>query len=326
MPAVVDFRYHLVSIIAIFLALALGVVVGTTYLNGQFVDGLEASIRGLTGDKRTLEATVGQQRTQLASDAQLVETVTPALVSGWLSGQRVVLVSAPDTTGVRDELVPVLEGAGATVTLQVQLRPDLLDPLRAPALDDLVARLSTGSTTGSTSQERAFHLLAAALARTGEQPRLSDREAAAVLEGFDGLDLLDADEPAGERATLAVLVAAEPTPGPQPTGQPALDAGLVALATALDEAGDGVVVAGSRAAADGDGLLRAVREDGAAAALVSSVDGADRPPGRVAAVAALREQATGQSGHYGTGQGSSGPLPSVPLPSVPPAVPTPRPS
>ena len=30
----IDFRYHIVSIIAVFLALAVGIVVGTTALNG----------------------------------------------------------------------------------------------------------------------------------------------------------------------------------------------------------------------------------------------------------------------------------------------------
>ncbi|MFN2523414.1 MAG: copper transporter, partial [Mycobacteriales bacterium] len=40
MAAIIDFRYHLVSIIAVFLALALGIVVGTTALNGGIVDTL----------------------------------------------------------------------------------------------------------------------------------------------------------------------------------------------------------------------------------------------------------------------------------------------
>ena len=42
---IVDFRYHLVSIIAVFLALALGIVVGTTALNGALLDSLKGSMR-----------------------------------------------------------------------------------------------------------------------------------------------------------------------------------------------------------------------------------------------------------------------------------------
>ena len=41
---VVDFRYHLVSIIAVFLALAIGIVIGTTALNGALLDNLKGSI------------------------------------------------------------------------------------------------------------------------------------------------------------------------------------------------------------------------------------------------------------------------------------------
>ena len=51
----VDFRYHLVTIIAIFLALAVGIVVGTTALNGAILDDLRGRNADLIEDKRGLE-------------------------------------------------------------------------------------------------------------------------------------------------------------------------------------------------------------------------------------------------------------------------------
>ena len=40
----IDFRYHLVSLIAVFLAVALGIVIGTTALNGPILDDLESQV------------------------------------------------------------------------------------------------------------------------------------------------------------------------------------------------------------------------------------------------------------------------------------------
>ena len=44
----IDFRYHLVSIIGIFLALAVGIVLGTTALNGPVLDDLRGRIDDLS--------------------------------------------------------------------------------------------------------------------------------------------------------------------------------------------------------------------------------------------------------------------------------------
>jgi hypothetical protein len=38
---VIDFRYHLVSLIAVFLAVALGIVIGTTALNQPILNDIE---------------------------------------------------------------------------------------------------------------------------------------------------------------------------------------------------------------------------------------------------------------------------------------------
>ena len=39
----IDFRYHLVSIVAVFLALAIGIVLGSTELQGNTIDVLRTS-------------------------------------------------------------------------------------------------------------------------------------------------------------------------------------------------------------------------------------------------------------------------------------------
>jgi hypothetical protein len=44
----IDFRYHLVSLVAVFLALAVGIVLGTTALNGPLTRGLQSTEAKLT--------------------------------------------------------------------------------------------------------------------------------------------------------------------------------------------------------------------------------------------------------------------------------------
>ena len=315
---IVDFRYHLVSIIAIFLALALGIVVGTTALNGALLDNLEASIGTLTDEKRALETDVTGLRDLVAGDEQLVAQMSERAVTGVLAGERVVLVSAPTAPAqVRDELVPLLLAAGAQVAGEVRLRPDLYAPDRGPQVDEVVARVAPDDadlTGAATPVERAAAVLAAALVRRPDEDALPGTEAAAVLQAFTQADLVDVEGDLGGRSTLAVVLAGVPEPAPDPVLGPLQTQTVVAVADALDEVSAGVVVAAPLAATEGAGALRTVREDGALTGRASSVDGVDRPSGLLAVVLALREQAAGGAGRYGTGPGVSGPLPALPSP------------
>lgn len=311
----VDFRYHLVSIIAVFLALALGIVVGTTALNGQVLDNLKGSIDTLSEDKRTLEETVSELRQQVGSDERLAEEVGPAAVAGALAGRRVVLVNAPNASReVAEGLVPLLQAAGATVTGTVQLGPDLLDPEQVGAVEDVLDGLDVGSPAPAASaplQRAAAALAGALLLSPTEVPNSTAAEAAEVLDAFAESDLVDLGGEGVGRADLSVLVAGEPVVSAEPDVSLARARALLQVAAALDAAGAGSVVAGPLSTTAPAGAVRALREDRALSDRVSSVDGADRAPGRIGVVFALAEQADGGSGRYGTGPGSQGPVPSL---------------
>ena len=51
----IDFRYHLVSIVAVFLALAIGIVLGSTELQGTTIDALRSLNRSLTNQLNAAE-------------------------------------------------------------------------------------------------------------------------------------------------------------------------------------------------------------------------------------------------------------------------------
>lgn len=309
----VDFRYHLVSIIAVFLALALGIVVGTTALNGVLLNDLQRNVRTLTADKRDLETTVNGLRDQSASDQQLFDLTGPNAVRGQLQGERIVVLIAPGATiGVPVDLLALLTAAGATVTGTVQLRPDLLDPGRAAALDDLLARLAppVASLSGDRPMDRAADELAAALVRGPEA--LPPEQAAAVLDGFAEQDLIDVQGDLSRKATLALVLVGPPVVGADLTGAAARVSALLQIARQLDQDGAGTVVSGPVTAASEGGVLKALRDDSGLSAAVSSVDGVDLARGRLATVLALREQLRGDTGSYGNGPGKQGPAPSLP--------------
>src|SRR4051794_38573000 len=162
----IDFRYHLVSIISVFLALAVGIVVGTTALNGVIVDDLRQRVDGLAADKRAREQTIGDQQRQLAAASSFVNAVTPSEVAGQLAGQRITLISAPGVSAqVRSDVTSVLEQAGAVLTTRVRLGDAFNDANREPDIGavatDAGRRQGLTLEGDSTTAQRVGETLAA---------------------------------------------------------------------------------------------------------------------------------------------------------------------
>lgn len=306
----IDFRYHLVSLVAVFLALALGVLLGTTQLSGAIGDDLRGQVGTLTTDKRDLQAQVRQVQGQVRTDDAVTASLAPRLVSGMLRGTEVVLVAtAQADDGTTDGMQKMLERAGAKVTGRVQLTEDYSDPRRAA---DLKSYVTTAQPSGFQLPESddAGVLAGALLSYALVGSKDSEPEASVtneVLAGFASQQMLRVDSPQVTAGDLAVVVTSGAVRGDDAAGRVAV---LTGLASALDRAGRGVVVAGTAAATRaGDGLLFAIRSDRGLAGALSTVDDVDRPVGQVASVYALAQEAAGRSGQYGTGSGADAPFP-----------------
>ncbi|SPL91474.1 unnamed protein product [[Actinomadura] parvosata subsp. kistnae] len=125
----IDFRYHLVSIVAIFLALAVGIVLGTTLLQGPAVKSIEEVTAGLTASNDELRAQIDSLRGREAGNDQFIISATGDLVSGDLTGQRVLLVETPGSSNaVREASEQVLDQAGAEISGRVALSEKFFDP------------------------------------------------------------------------------------------------------------------------------------------------------------------------------------------------------
>ncbi|RSN02442.1 copper transporter [Nonomuraea sp. WAC 01424] len=305
----IDFRYHLVSIVAIFLALAVGIVLGTTLLQEPAVKSAQELTAQLTKTKDELRVQIDQLQGREAGNDAFVTSVTPKLVAGELTGQRVLLVETPSSsTTFREAEQQVLEEAGAEVSGRVTLTEKFFDPDRSGVLDGLVNQLkpvdmvfpSTATVWGKAATLLASTLLTPDQAQAGTP----NAATAAVISGFETGGLIGTDGDPAKRATLAVMFAPEKAfEGEQAETQLAA---LVSVADRLDAGGKGEVLAGTAANAGATGgTITALRDDGEVAKRVSSVDTVDMPAGRVVVVYALREQLNGRVGQYGVGRGAS---------------------
>jgi hypothetical protein len=305
----VDFRYHLVSIIAVFLALAIGIVLGTTALNSALVDDLRHQVKTLANSKRGLEHNVAQAQGQL-SDAQRFEKSAEApLVLGRLAGRTVTVISAPGVArDVRDRVVKTLQTAGATVTLQIRLTDRYADPAHA---DDLAAAATAALpppqtfTLGDSPSAHAAEALVAGVVAAQREPA---SRTPSVLDAFRSRGLLATD---GDRSTagrLALLLVGDPN-----GNDDAVSAEADYLATALADRAESTVVAGSVLSGT-SGVLQSVRGNGALSTQLSSCDGVDQPQGRACSALALAAGLRGQHGAWGSARGTSGPLPPAAAP------------
>jgi hypothetical protein len=309
---VIDFRYHIVSIVAIFFALGAGVLLGAGPLRDTAAKGVSEQAQR---DRQALEDARSDLINAKALDKyrdDYVAKVASGITAARLKDRKVAIVRMPQAAdGMVDEITTELESAGAQITTKVSLDSDLFTTEQRPLVDPLVNQLVTADVTfpnDSTTFERAGQILARAIA-SKDEGKLVDEDASKILGGLTGSKLFSLKPTPKDRATLVVVVAGKP-PTPAPDDSTYSDA--VELAKGLDAGSAGVVVAGTPQTAQ-HGLLKVLRSDSDATKNVSSVDVADLPSGQATVVFALVEQAEGKAGQYGGIDAKNGVAPTAVL-------------
>lgn len=308
----IDFRYHIVSIVAIFFALGAGVVLGAGPLKStgkDFVASQAEKDRQQLADAR---AELVQVKALDKYRDDYVAKVTAGMTSGKLANKKIAIVTMPNadndlTNSVQDEV----EKAGAVVSTKVALDAKLFDTGQRQLVETLVNQLVTADMdipTDSTTYQRAGLLLARGIAAK-EDGKTGDADSTKVISGMTGAKLLSLKpSQIKDRATLVLVIAAKP-PTPLPDNSAYNDS--VDFIEGLDTGSGGAVVAGTPATAGDGGLLKALRSDSEATKIVSSVDVADIPAGQATVVFSLVEQAEGKAGQYGAINAKNGVAPSA---------------
>jgi len=329
---VIDFRYHLVSIVAVFLALAIGIVIGASALKPDVVKFFD---NASTREQRTIstqQANIRNLENQLASNQAFAQAAAPRLLSGLLAGQQVALVTAPgaDATTVNG-VTAALKLAGAEITTQAALQPSFFDTsagtqisLKALAQQTAPPGLllqTTGVNPLIAGQQEAAQVLAAALV-TKEGADLPADQVNNILTRFAQQGFLQLNPAGGSAATHQATLAVVIIPGSPPAADanPA-NLALISVAEQLSLSSSSHVVLAGSLAGSGPGSAIDELSSGSAGAQLSSVDNADKEVGQILVVQALSYLLTGHKpAAYGTGAvPSPAPTPS-PTPSATPSV------
>jgi hypothetical protein len=306
---VINFRYHVVSIAAVFLALALGLIVGTAAFNGPAADSLAAQVDEMGKANQKLRDDFNHLNEEAEQVEQFATEALPWMIGTRLQGKRVLIVTTTDAD--KDYIDGVAEAlkttAGATITGQLAFQKRFVDQASKEELLDLVDNSTpetvTGLPTNSNGAETASALLAAVL--VDHTPAVTPDQRTKTLTAFTGSYLVGA--PVKEPAEAVVVLAGDPY-NEKDAGR--LNAGLKTIVEQFDKAGP-LLVAGESTAGDGN-LVAAVRGDSDLSKAVSTVDNAGTPQGRAAVVLALADQVENKTpGHYGV-SGQNGLIPKAP--------------
>jgi Copper transport outer membrane protein, MctB len=322
---VIDFRYHLVSIIAVFLALAVGLAVGSTALSGKAEEALTAAQHRALAENNSLRKADKLLQQEVAADQGVLGVYSKSILDGILQNEKVVLIAAPGPdSAVLSGLSTALRQADATVTGEVQLNSSFTTTSgqAEDALSALAHSLATqaGLALGSDPASQVAGQQAAGLVLADSLVSSSGTETSSssqnILNGFIQANYISVSgTPAAQPAQLAVLV----TPnGPPPQSSSQV---LEAFARELKAAGGATVMAGA-VVSIGPGSAISV-EDSAGPA-VSTVDNADTESGQILVVDALWEALHGKSPKaYGAVSGAVvSPAPTVSPTSRPSTSPT----
>lgn len=325
----IDFRYHIVSLIAVFLALALGLFLGSTTLQSTVTRSLQNQAKSVRSHNAQLRSEFGLATTALGESNNFTRSVEPYAVSDRLFGESAAVIVAP---GVDDgdvkALVQTLQDSGATVTADVALQSTYLDPTQDAELGALAQEIKLPGhrlPRGNGVTQASSVLADALLTRPGRAAPSRSRIDAALMSLVQGKFISVAGTPVAHSADVAVLLVGAPDPSQPPAVTTAANTIMLNLAADLRAASRATVLAGPTPVGDGDsGVLSAARGD---AALMKSVSTASIEPdggtvphapgnptaGRIAVVLGLAEGLNGTVGNYGLDQ-----TPPLPTPAATP--------
>ena len=328
----IDFRYHLVSLISVFLALAVGIVLGAGPLKETIGDTLTGQVSQLREEKDALRADLDLAEQRLAESTSYLEAVSGTLLDGALAERRIGLVLLDEVPASALEAIEeALARAGASVPTTVRLTERWTSPEDQVFRSALAARLAEYLEPPVEQSAGVHEVLAAALAQAiaGKDPaRPTARSANAQILG----DLLTAEDGLVEAELEddgpvdAVVVLSWPEPAPEPAADGEAPAEVASPDEAVLRAQAAVVLAAQQRSEGAilaageyreEGLVALVRGDEELAERLSTVTGADEVAGRLDLVLGLGARIGLQVGHYGFDAGATAPAaPRVELPPV----------
>ena len=277
-----DFRYHALSLVAVLVALGIGLLLGVAIGDQELVGGARRDlVKGLRGDLSNARGKADELQGELNQRHDFENQAFPALVSGQLSGQRVGLIYLGGSSGnVYDDVRQAVTTAGGELRFSAGVR-------EPPDVNALAGRAS-GTRYGGLSSDQS--LLEPFAERVGRGlalgGALAKQERSSLFDSFSGdLDGVD-----------AVVVARSGERNSDDAGAQQIDDIEKGLVAGLDATS--VPVVGVERSDTKPSHISWYRDQG-----IASVDNVDDVAGRVALVFALAGHASGAYGVKGSAEG-----------------------
>jgi len=283
----VSLRFHIVSLVAVFLALAIGVIAGTTVIDQGVVNVLENQTDALREARDAARAESDLLRRTLGIWDGFGRRLMPAMVGDALAGRQVVLVMSSEAPPdlIRDVEVAIAQAEGSvegSLTLTAKWALE-----ESGAVEQLALVVGADAAPPDLLAEAALAL--ALRLRVSQNPSDENDMLRRLAEAGFTTTTVDG-RPFPSRDALFIYVASA-----NDQVIPA-DTFVLPLVRALAQDGAAIAVAAPLEAAGG--LVDRIRSDASLRNVVATVDHADTLPGRIALVSALAEVARGAPAHH----------------------------
>ncbi|HEY7721648.1 MAG TPA: copper transporter [Pedococcus sp.] len=296
----IDFRYHLVSIVSIFLALAVGIVLGAGPLKEDIGNTLTSEVTRLREDRTELRARLDEAEKAAQARDAFTEAGNKTLLRDRLQDATLTVVVLPGAdANLVKSTTSTLAQAGAKIGSTVTVLDAWVDPEKATFRSTLGEQLAPSV---QVPVDQGGELVNAVLARSLlAKAGGGSAGASAALEGLRTGELIRYTPDSITPATGAVVIGG-PVTGGTADERTARAESLSQLAAALDAAGSGALVATPAMNGSDDpqvSVAATVRQNSEASKDLSTVDHAEVPMGQASVVFGLMEQFAGNTGHYG---------------------------
>jgi hypothetical protein len=298
-----DYRYHALSLAAVLLALAVGVVIGVAIGDSNLVSSAKSGIvHDLSSEVNDAQRQAGQLRTRLAGEEAFANDLYPIAVHGLLSGRSIGLLFLGGSSNRVNGLVrdAVTQAGGDLVTVVAVREPLNLPGIAQEAAGTRYAALGAdGTKIGGTAAEGGGQLVERFGVLVGRQlvsgGQLVSRELLSRVRGR----LLSAFDGQLGRLQGLVVMRADPTgmTAEQAQASAAFESGLI----------DGVAAVGAQAVGVEMSNTEPSQVPWYESQEISSIDDLDAPAGQAALIYAL----TGSHGAYGMKSTADSLLPNV---------------
>jgi hypothetical protein len=307
---VISLRTHAISLAAVFLALAVGVALGSGLLSNTVLSGLHDDKQELQNEINTLTDERNGLNEKLNAAGEFDAQMSPRILRDALAEKSVVVFRTPDASDDDvDALSRLLRQGGVTVTGTVALTQEFVDANSAEKLLSVVnspivpagKQLNTAS-VDQGSQAGDLLGIALLINRDPKVQVVDDAQRDAVLAALRDTGFVTYGNQHIGAANTALIV----TGGGLGDDAGNRGATVARFAAGLAPHGSGTVLVGRDGSASGTAAVAVTRSDAALSAAVSTIDDVDSESGRITAALALSDLINGgRPGQFGIGQGAT---------------------